>query len=233
VVLERIRSTPGLGSETINKAVLSWKGWLAVAIAVTPFVAKRVILLGQHDYTIWLAADYTARAISIFGVVLARRTGLFDGGRIPAGLGKSILVFVAVLIAQFTVQLFVYPVLHANLDYFDLSRFPYIPNPYLQMLDLTFELLFVAISEECVFRALFTAVLERWQLNSLMVITIGAAAFALIHLTSGLADTLNAFLHGLIWGFAYWQTRRLWLCIVSHYLADFYVYGILASTIID
>ena len=159
-----------------------------------PFTAKRLILSGQHDYTIWLAADYTARVISIFGVVLARRVGLFDGGPVPAGLWKSILVLVAVLVAQFIEQLFVYPVLHANLDYFDLSGFPYISNPSLQILDVTFGLLLVAISEEYAFRALFTAVLERWQLNSLMVIAIGAAAFALIHLTSGLADTLSAFL---------------------------------------
>jgi uncharacterized protein len=203
---------------------LSWKQWLAVAIAVSPFVAKRIILLGQHDYAIWLATDYGARAISIFGFVLARQIGLLDRVRAPVGFSKSILVFAAVLIAQFVLDAFIYPTLRANLDYFDLSRFPHIPNEFFRTFDLTFGLLLVAVSEECVFRALLMTVLERWQLNSMIVIAVSALAFALIHLTSGLADTLNALLYGLLLGFAYWQTRRLWLCILSHYLTDLYVY---------
>ena len=67
--------------------------------------------------------------------------------------------------------------------------------------------------------------LERLRLNASMMIVTSAAIFALIHLTSGLDDTLNAFLSGLLLGVAYWQTRRLSVCIVSHYLADFYVFS--------
>jgi hypothetical protein len=36
---------------------------------------------------------------------------------------------------------------------------------------------------------------------------------------------LNAFLYGLLFGIAYWQTRRLSVCIFAHYLADLYAFS--------
>jgi hypothetical protein len=74
-------------------AALSGKEWLAVGIAIAPFIAKRIFLLTQPDYGVWLAADYGARAVSIFGFVLARQIGLSDRARPTAGLLKSIFVF--------------------------------------------------------------------------------------------------------------------------------------------
>ena len=204
---------------------LSWWGWLAVALAFGPFVAKRAILLGQHDYTVWLAADYGARVISLAGVIMARQAGLLDRGRLPAGLLKSVLVLLALILANFYVQMFIYPLLRVHLEIFVLWNPPFIPNPFLLTFDLTVGLLLVAVSEEYVFRGLLMALLERLRLNASMVIVTSAAIFALIHWTSGLADTLNAFLAGLLWGVAYWQTRRLSVCIVSHYFVDLYVFS--------
>jgi membrane protease YdiL (CAAX protease family) len=47
----------------------------------------------------------------------------------------------------------------------------------------------------------------------------------LIHLTSGIADTINAFIHGILLGSAFWITRRVSVCIVSHYLIDLKIFG--------
>jgi CAAX protease family protein len=121
--------------------------------------------------------------------------------------------------------MFIYPLLRVNLEIFVLWRPPFIPNPFLRTFDLTLGLLLVAVSEEYVFRGLLMALLERLRLNTPMVIVTSAMVFALIHLTSGLDVTLNAFLAGLLYGVAYWQTRRLSVCIVSHYLTDLYVFS--------
>jgi membrane protease YdiL (CAAX protease family) len=201
---------------------LSWWGWLAIALAFGPFAAKRALLLGQHDYIVWLAADYGARVISLAGVIMARQAGLLEPGRPPAGLLKSILVLLALIAANFYVPMFIYPLLRVHLEIFVLWNPPFIPNPFLRTFDLTLGLLLVAVSEEYVFRGLLMALLERLRLKAPMVIVTSAAAFALIHWTSGLADTLNAFLAGLLLGVGYRQTRRLSVCIFSHYLVDLY-----------
>ena len=200
-------------------------GWLAIAVAIVPFYLKRALLLGQHDYIIWLTADYSARIISLIGVVMARRSGLFTPVRPSAGILTSVLAFIALLAAEFSLQAFVYPVLRAHFNYFELWRFPSIPNPLVRNFDLTFGLLLVAVSEESVFRGLLFALFERWRLKPLAIIVLSSAAFALIHLTSGTASTLNAFLYGLLYGAAYWWTRRLAVCIASHYLLDLYIFA--------
>jgi membrane protease YdiL (CAAX protease family) len=205
------------------KANLSWWGWFAIALAFGPFIAKRAFLLEHPPYTVWLVADYSARVISLVGVVIANRAGLLACGRPAAGLFKSVLVLLALIVATFYVQMFIDPLLRVKLELFVLWRPPFISNPVLRIFDLTFGLLLVAVSEEYVFRGLLMALLGRLRLNTSMVVVTSAGAFALIHLTSGLDDTLSAFLLGLLWGVAYWQTRRLSVCIFSHYLADLYI----------
>lgn len=54
---------------------------------------------------------------------------------------------------------------------------------------------------------------------------ISSIAFSLIHLTSGVADVLNALLHGMLLGIAFWTTRRLSVCVGAHYLTDLYVFS--------
>ena len=207
------------------KGDISPGGWLAVAVAIVPFFLKRALLLGQHDYIFWLTADYSARIISLIGVAMARRSWFFAPARPSAGILTSALVFMALLAAEFYLHAIVYPVLRVHFNYFDLWRFPSIPNPLIRNFDLTFGLLLVAVSEESVFRALLFSLFERWRLKSLSVIVLSSAAFALIHLTSGTAETLDAFLHGLLLGAAYWWTRRLVVCIASHYLFDLYIFS--------
>ena len=215
-------------SSVTNKqptANISPNGWLAIAIAIVPFYLKRALLLGQHDYIIWLTADYSARIISLIGVAMARRSGLFTPARPSAGILTSVLIFGALLAAEFYLHAIIYPVLRAHFNYFELWRFPSIPNPLIRIFDLTFGVLLVAVSEESVFRGLLFTLFERWRLKPLSVIVLSSAAFALIHLTSGTAGTLNAFLHGLLLGAAYWWTRRLVVCIAAHYLFDLYIFG--------
>ena len=175
-------------------------GWLAIAVATVPFYLKRTLLLGQHDYIIWLTADYSARIISLIGVVMARRSSLFTPARPSAGILTSVLIFGALLAAEFSLYAIVYPVLRVHFNYFELWRFPSIPNPLVRNFDLTFGLLLVAVSEESVFRGLLFALFERWRLKPLSIIVLSSAAFALIHLTSGTASTPMRFYMGCFMG---------------------------------
>ncbi len=87
-------------------------------------------------------------------------------------------------------------------------------------------LLFAVFVEEVVFRKFLFAVIERWLPQQLPVIVISASTFALIHFTSGIVDTMvNAFVHGILFAVAYWTSRRLSICVVSHYLVDLLIFG--------
>ncbi len=89
--------------------------------------------------------------------------------------------------------------------------------------DLTFGLLLVALSEELVFRRLLISVFQSHR--ALHVIALSAFIFALIHLTSGISDVINAFVIGILLGIAFWKTRRISICVVAHYLVDLKVFG--------
>ena len=101
------------------------------------------------------------------------------------------------------------------------------PNPpTLRAADLSLGLLFAVFIEELVFRKFLFAVIERWLPQQIPVIIISAASFALIHFTSGVVDTMvNAFVHGIFFGIAYWTTRRLSICVASHYLIDLLIFS--------
>lgn len=197
--------------------------WLAIGLAIGPFLVKRIILLGSFDYPTWLAIDYVARCISLVGVALGFKSGLIKPIGLRSGRLSSGIVLLAVLFAALAEQTIVDPVLQAHFDYFRLASVPQITNVAVRAVDLTFGLLLVALSEELVFRRLLFSVFRSER--ALHVIVLSALVFALIHLTSGISDTINAFVLGVILGTAFWITRRVSICVFVHYLVDLKVFG--------
>ncbi len=127
-------------------------------------------------------------------------------------------------VAENAEQMFGDPLLRHYLRFMQLSPWPPVPDPTLRVLDLSAGLLLVAFSEELVFRRLLFAVIERRFTGKVPVIIISSTVFALVHFTSGVVDTMvNAFVHGIFLGAAFWATRRVAICVVSHYLIDLYV----------
>ncbi|MDB5962634.1 MAG: putative metal-dependent rane protease [Massilia sp.] len=79
------------------------------------------------------------------------------------------------------------------------------------------EMLFVAIFEEVLFRAVIFRIVER-SLGSWPALAICALLFALAHLGDGVSALAlaNTALAGLMLSAAWMATRRLWLCIAIH-----------------
>lgn len=202
---------------------LTWLAWLAVSLAIGPFVIKRIILLNSEDYVVWLTVDYVARFVSLFGVVLGFRSGLIERPQYQAGWFVSGVVLAALLFTEWAEQIFIYPILWDRLNYLRLSSNPQITDVNVIAADLVFGLLLVAVSEEFVFRRLMFSLLGSKKFMSVTVLS--ALTFALIHLTSGIADTINAFIHGVLLGIAFWITRRVSVCIIAHYVIDLKVFG--------
>src|SRR3974390_2567738 len=200
--------------------------WLAAILAVGPFIVRRIILLGDDNYLHWMAIDYPARCISVIGVILGFRSGLLLPVHPRADWSRSVLIFLLLFVAEFAEQAFGYPVLEKYFRFMETVAWPPIPDPTLRFADFSVGLLFAIFVEELVFRKFSFAVIERWLPRRLPVIIISATIFALIHFTSGVVDTMvNAFVHGIFFGIAYWTPRRLWICVVSHYLIDLFIFS--------
>ena len=203
-----------------------WGLWLAVILAVGPFIVRRIILLGDDNYVHWLAIDYLARCISLIGVALGFRSGLLLPVHPRADWSRSTRIFLLLFVAEFAEQAFGCPVLEQYFRFMETSSWPPIPDAALRVADLSLGLLFAVFVEELVFRKFLFAVIERWLPQQLPVIIISATVFALIHFTSGVVNTMvNAFVHGIFLGIAYWTTRRLSICVASHYLIDLLIFG--------
>jgi membrane protease YdiL (CAAX protease family) len=127
-------------------------------------------------------------------------------------------------VAENAEQMFGDPLLRHYLRFMQLSPWPPVHDPTLQILDLSAGLLLVALSEGLVFRRFLFAVIERRVTEKVPVIILSSAAFALVQFTSGVVDTMvNAFVHAIFLGTAFRATRRVAICVVSHYLIDLYV----------
>ena len=202
-----------------------WGLWLATFLAIAPFIVRRIILLGDDNYVHWMAIDYLARCVSLIGVILGFCSGLLQSPHPRTGWLGSLAVFLLLFAAVYAEQIFGYPFLERYFRFLETSSWPPIPDPTLRVADLSLGLLFAVFVEEVTFRKFLFAVIERWLPQRLPVIIISSAAFALIHFTSGVVDTMvNAFVSGIFLGVAYWTTRRLSICVASHYLIDFLVF---------
>ena len=224
ILCEMLPPSPAAARQ--SDAASLWVLWLAVVLAIGPFIVRRIILLGDDDYLHWMAIDYAARCLSLVGVFLGLRSGLLQQAQPQADWPKSLRVFLLLFAAQYLQQSFGYPLLEQHFRFFETVAWPPILDPTLRAADVSLGLLFAVFVEEMVFRKFLFAVIERWLPQKLAVITISATAFALVHFTSGVADTmLNAFVHGLLFGIAFWTTRRLSVCVVSHYLIDVLIFS--------
>ena len=198
---------------------------LAVALTIAPFIVRRIILLGDDNYAHWMAIDYVARCISLLGAIFGLRSGLLRDTPRPAAWPRSIKVFLLLFAAEYAQQAFGAPLLAQQFRFANTLAWPTIPDPTLRAADLWLGLLFAVFVEEIVFRKLLFAVIQLWRPRPMPIILISTFAFALVHFTSGVIDTmLNAFVHGIFLGVAYWMTRRLSVCVAAHYLVDFMIF---------
>ncbi|MGQ0675007.1 MAG: CPBP family intramembrane glutamic endopeptidase [Rhodospirillales bacterium] len=216
---------PGNGARS---TALSATAWAAIALAFLPVVVKRSVVLGEPGVLYWLVWDYTGRFVSLAGVILAYVAGIMGPPPARAPLLKSIAVFVLGLLAVWLMLRCVTPVLGKWLPYFQYFTHPHIRDRNLLLFDMVVGAFLVALNEELVFRRLLFSLLERFDLRGLTIILSSSAAFALIHLTSGLASLVGSFLAGLIFASAFYATGRLSISIALHYIGDFVAFGLYA-----
>lgn len=192
----------------------------AIALAFLPFAVKRIAVLGHPDVAYWLAWDYSARCVSLIGVMLAYRAGIIGPVGNRTGIVVSASMFLTALLLDTVLRWIAWPRYAGYLAYFVYFHPPLIRDPGLLAFDLTVGVLLVAVSEELAFRRLLFELLQRYGLGVIAVVLISAVVFGLLHLTAGLADAIGSFLVGILFGAVFQITRRISLCVALHYIAD-------------
>ena len=88
-----------------------------------------------------------------------------------------------------------------------------------------------AIGEELIFRSFFINGLKQFTKSIFLILTISAFFFSMVHWFndgSTLLSSLSSFLGGLMYGYAFIKTEKLWLPVGLHFSWNFFqsfVYG--------
>lgn len=104
------------------------------------------------------------------------------------------------------------------------SGFPPLENEVWQAVDLTFGLVLVAVSEELVFRRLWTDWWDSRRGGGAGLYAGSALVFGLLHLPQGLADTAIACVWGVLLMYLYRRSRCLALVVLVHFLVDLWYF---------
>jgi membrane protease YdiL (CAAX protease family) len=103
--------------------------------------------------------------------------------------------------------------------------YPKIENNILLAFDLSIGLLLVALSEEAVYRVLFSKWAEHRKWSTVQLYAYSSFWFALLHLPQGLTSTVNAAVYGLAFMFFYRKTGSYLFVVICHYFVNLWVFG--------
>ena len=198
------------------------KRFVILAILSSIYLLNDFLFMRAGGYAAWLEIDYGSRllALGIILFLLKQRLSLpaeFGLTLIPWRRGLKwllLLTVTGVLIDQIGWRFF-----EIILPNTQLASMPRIANPFIKTFDLTFGVVFVAVSEELVFRGYcYSAFKDR--MSPPAIIAVSAVLFGLIHWSLGLHAVISAALWGVLPMAALIRTGSVLPAMVAHYITD-------------
>lgn len=198
---------------------------IMILLVIGPGFFNDLLYIDNLNYQSWLTFDYGFRIVQMLIIVSYRpfRDVIFSvlrGGRltIKGIVGAAFCVALA-LFGSFLSNLFFYEMFGGESAV--LFKFPQIEHEGIRLIDLTFGLALVAISEELIYRGLLAAWLRRYFSSTLALLIIPAIIFASIHWSHGPSSVISAFFIGIILMVLYLRTKSLLPSILAHYAINF------------
>lgn len=173
------------------------------------------------DYTVYIF-DYLFRAVCL--AVVFWNCSLIDLAAPPSRWVRTLVLTAIVFYVELTIfQVYRYIRVPDLLFYNHL--FPRLEKGSFLYFDLTVGLVLVALSEEIVFRYLFTMLWQHrgWPRATLYITS--SIAFGLLHLPQGLALVAFASVTGFMFMFLFRFTGSLWPVVVVHYIFNLLVFS--------
>jgi membrane protease YdiL (CAAX protease family) len=105
-----------------------------------------------------------------------------------------------------------------------LGRYPS-PHGWLRLVDLTFGLALVTLSEEIVFRRYARHMLLRHLGDGPLLVLATSLLFGAYHWWTGLGNMISVSIVGALFMLFYQRSGALWPVVLAHYLVDLYFFG--------
>ncbi len=195
-------------------------------IAVIPFLLNDLSNIHASSYEQWVLVDYACRMASLLflGVMV------FKGRLKPDDLGLSLdrkgrLAFWTLILASMTmVYCLASEVLLKPFEgVWSATVVEYDRESAFFLVDMTFGLTLVAVSEEIIFRGLALSALKAYTRNPVVIVLVSALVFALIHWSTGAKNILDCFAYGMIFMAVTMRVRSIIPATVVHFLLDYYL----------
>jgi len=193
-----------------------------LALLSSIFLLNDYLFMMARSTAAWLMIDYGSRLLAI-GIVLylirqkistptefglksiSFRSGLF---------WMLLLTVTGVLIDQVGWRF-----LEQTLPNTQMTSMPKIRNPLMNIFDLSFGVVLVALSEEIVFRGYCFSALQglwpRW-----VIVAVSTVLFGLIHWSQGLHAIVSTALWGILPMVAMARTGSIFPAMIAHYITD-------------
>ncbi len=205
-----------------------------LALPVVIYCLTRWIYFFASDQLTYLLIDYAGRLAVLVYIICIPATRKFalecyrqpwpDRG--PA-ISWTFLLFASAVL-QFVIIIKTnayFSPLHA---WFEGSIFfvPMAIDPgWLRIIDLSFGLALVAISEELMFRAFLLRILAALFDNQIMIVLTASVIFGLMHWPGGFGKVIITSVSGLIFIVAYLNAKSLWPSTLAHYLINLFYFA--------
>lgn len=188
------------------------------------FVNDFFYIYFQNDFFSFIAADYLSRIISLaLFLILGMRFN--DFWRQTKNFGETAIWTILIVIFGFIANEIVESTFTNFFHLTPFFKFPRYPNRLWLMIDLSFGLLLVAISEEIIFRGVVISWLKKHIKNHYQLVLISSSFFASIHWGGGLKQVVHTFFWALLPSHYYIKTRRLLPCVVAHFITNFLMFS--------
>jgi membrane protease YdiL (CAAX protease family) len=203
---------------------------LPALIVVGPYYFNKLIYIFFPGYPIFVATDYACRTFSLALLYLLMRsepTLIPIPWRLAVPSTRELLLALigAVTLIGSNVVGTTF-IQHLNAHSWQVTRFPLPTNSVLQSFDGTVGMVFVALSEEAVFRFYLINLLLLRGMSLVRATIVSTLIFAGIHWSYGAGAVVFAMLAGLVLSMIFTSARNLVAPIITHAAFDaFYFAG--------
>jgi membrane protease YdiL (CAAX protease family) len=197
-------------------------GWFIAALL--PMIASQILRLHQHDPASWIFLDYGGRlsGLAVLAAIPAVRAIAFRREARRRPLWEIVLWISGIVLVAIALSC-VRQAINAAFPMMVLGGYPRTYG-WLRLLDLTFGLALVAVSEEIVFRRCSRLMLRLYLGDSYRLVVAASLLFGCYHWWAGPGAVINAAILGALFMMFYRRSGVLWPAVLAHYLVDFHFF---------
>jgi uncharacterized protein len=202
-----------------NKNIKSWFFIILVSI----YLFNDFVFINTSTIFLYLAFDYLFRILSIIIIIYLIKTKKISFSYLKLNLlsfkafifWSLYLVFIGLIIffVLENILLKIIPDIH-------LFNYPKYDSTFSKIVDLTFGLIIVALSEELIFRGYCYSYLTEKKYSYVKIIVISSVIFGLIHWSIGITAIITTGLWGIFTIISVKKTDSIFPSLLAHYLLD-------------